>query len=703
MRGSNKRHPKPILSERLPFISVFVARLLSDPSNFIFLLLAGNDAFPMAASSVAPRRGGLPMKLQVSDFDIENGTLVGCGALGLVSRVAVLRAPPTTAAPALIAGDGDCGALDSRQGKRPLVAFPTTVAIKIVSKVQALQQKKTDGLILEKDALYDLGPHPNIAYLLGTMQSDDEVYFVLELLPRGDLLEHIRRVNGARRLRQLEAVRPCLSLNDVRLITAQLFVALRHCWSKGYVVRDVKAENVMFSAHGRAVLIDFDTVQRVALATAAEGKSCDARVARGPTSNHGVAVPSWSANGGNASLNRRITVSEIQGVRRMTNTFCGTAHYVAPETVGECVWSFSSDLWSLGCLVYHMVVGHPPFEGNSSYAVMKQVVDPSHPVPDLPHGLLHPPPPPLSATGSASSGGAGSSGTADDDGSVLGWRHANDFIQQLLQRDPTMRLGVVRAPDATATMSETTTGPAAAPASPARYSFDMRIVRDHPFFQHGGFGDAQWAQVDPVVANRLRKGGTEGDAACLAGGVAGGSDSPEVTVRPSPDYSSDRAATQLGLMSAAEADAIVTNLRGGGPALTRPSDRASINNHDADGNGGGFCLRYDDEPFHSDDYAEYVYRVADGPFDGFARLRAESERLEREGECPPPAAPPSTAAVEPPIDALRHGTTASSSVDSSDEEADGEEDDTMDVVDDRDLPPPRWASDASAPFRPAAV
>lgn len=43
------------------------------------------------------------------------------------------------------------------------------------------------------------------------------------------------------------------------------------------------------------------------------------------------------------------------------NSFVGTAQYVSPELLSEKSASRSSDLWALGCIIYQMVSGLPPF------------------------------------------------------------------------------------------------------------------------------------------------------------------------------------------------------------------------------------------------------------------------------------------------------------------------------------------------------
>jgi serine/threonine protein kinase len=46
---------------------------------------------------------------------------------------------------------------------------------------------------------------------------------------------------------------------------------------------------------------------------------------------------------------------------RITSTFCGTADYMAPETVEKLAYGFPVDWWGLGVLTYTLLFGHPPF------------------------------------------------------------------------------------------------------------------------------------------------------------------------------------------------------------------------------------------------------------------------------------------------------------------------------------------------------
>jgi serine/threonine protein kinase len=334
-------------------------------------------------------------RLELAEFDMDNGTPLGCGALAVVNRTL----------------------------HRPTQRH---FAVKIVSKLQLIQLHKVEAAKAEKAVLYALGPHAGIVYLHGTMQSEDELYYVLDLLPNGDLLEHIRRVAGKRRMsgddQSSTAPTPCLSLHDTHLIAAQLVDLLAHVFKRGYILRDLKPENVVFDVDFRCVLVDFDT----AMASTER-----------PVSNEGIALErdrlkaKAAARGELVDLPepRKVRkVSEIQAIRRNTSAFCGTAHYVAPESLGECKYTYASDLFALGCVVFHMLAGRPLFNGASSFFVMKDIKD----------GV----------------------GRKVFPSSVTRHPGAEAFIRQLAHTDPVERLGV----------------------DPETQEFNIELIKSHAFF-----------------------------------------------------------------------------------------------------------------------------------------------------------------------------------------------------------------------------
>lgn len=145
-------------------------------------------------------------------------------------------------------------------------------------------------------------------------------------------------------LRELMARERPLSIERIEQILVEVAGALDFAHQQGVVHRDIKPENVMLF-HGQAVVLDFGIAKAVSDAT---------------------------HTGAAATTAPRLT---LQG------TSLGTPTYIAPEqAAGDPGLDHRADIYSVGCVAYEMLTGHPPFRGKSPQAVMiahaKEAPDP---------------------------------------------------------------------------------------------------------------------------------------------------------------------------------------------------------------------------------------------------------------------------------------------------------------------------------------
>ncbi|KAG9089632.1 pkb-activating kinase-like protein, partial [Ceratobasidium sp. 370] len=198
-------------------------------------------------------------------------------------------------------------------------------AVKVSDKQYLINKGKVKYANVEKTALA----------LLGT---GNQHHFVLDLVPNGELLARIKRLGS-------------LTANGARYYMAQIVDAVGWMHGMGVIHRDLKPENILLDEAFRVKITDFGS---------ARVESGNPEVPSAPGTEGGSAVvPDQRAS-----------------------SFVGTAEYVSPELLIYNVTSRCSDVWAIGCILFQMLAGRPPFKGGSEYLTLEQVKRLEYVIPD---------------------------------------------------------------------------------------------------------------------------------------------------------------------------------------------------------------------------------------------------------------------------------------------------------------------------------
>jgi serine/threonine protein kinase len=174
------------------------------------------------------------------------------------------------------------------------------VAIKLMRKELTEDAKAMEAFYREARACARLN-HTNIIHIYTFDEWEGQQYLVMELADRGSLDQRIEKLR----------VLPELDVLDIGIkIASALDMALKY----NLLHRDIKPGNILFNADHEPKLVDFGLA-----------RSAEAEVESGDVTE-------------------------------------GTPYYVAPEKIKREPETFLSDMYSLGCTMYHAMTGHVPFD-----------------------------------------------------------------------------------------------------------------------------------------------------------------------------------------------------------------------------------------------------------------------------------------------------------------------------------------------------
>ncbi|GAA5830766.1 hypothetical protein JCM11251_001067 [Rhodosporidiobolus azoricus] len=204
----------------------------------------------------------------------------------------------------------------------------TYKALKVIDK-QQLKSTKTKSKLFAEIKIHQAMQHPNIIAFEHCFEDDGNVYMQLELCSNGSLLDLLRT---RRRFSEPEA----------RFYLTQLIGACDYMHANSVIHRDLKLGNLMLDQNGDLRVGDFGLAALV----------------------------------------------KFPGERK--KTICGTPNYIAPEILFDqkAGHSFEVDIWSIGVILYTLLIGRPPFQTKDVKNIYRKIRDNAYTFPPS-HSLSH--------------------------------------------------------------------------------------------------------------------------------------------------------------------------------------------------------------------------------------------------------------------------------------------------------------------------
>ncbi|XP_053664295.1 serine/threonine-protein kinase PLK4 [Anopheles marshallii] len=187
------------------------------------------------------------------------------------------------------------------------------VAIKMINK-QRMHSSGMANRVRQEVAIHSKLKHPSILELYTFFEDFDHVYLVLELAENGELQQYLRERNKP------------FSEYEAALIFRKVVDGLLYLHTQKILHRDISLSNLLITKDMGIKIADFGLATELML----------------PDEKH--------------------------------HTLCGTPNYISPEVASRASHGLPADVWGLGCMLYTLLVGKPPFDTDGVKSTLARVV-----------------------------------------------------------------------------------------------------------------------------------------------------------------------------------------------------------------------------------------------------------------------------------------------------------------------------------------
>ncbi|CAL9147477.1 unnamed protein product [Musa hybrid cultivar] len=255
-------------------------------------------------------------------------------------------------------------------------------AIKVLKKSDMVRKNAVESILAERNILIS-ARNPFVVRFFYSFTCRENLYLVMEYINGGDLYSLLRNLG-------------CLDEDMARTYVAEVVLALEYLHSMNVIHRDLKPDNLLIAWDGHIKLTDFG-LSKVGLINSTDDLS-------GPdVSGSAILGDDEPIPAEQRALKRE---------QRRKQSAVGTPDYLAPEILLGMQHGLTADWWSVGVVLFELLVGIPPFNAEHPQKIFDNIMNRDIPWPQVPEEMSF---------------------------------EAHDLIDKLLSQNPVQRLGATGA------------------------------------------------------------------------------------------------------------------------------------------------------------------------------------------------------------------------------------------------------------------